>query len=144
MDFFYYFFMVTAQSRISFCVYERKSKSSQINVNALLMAEATCCLTFSHPSSTRSLSATNSMYIFMRSQFMPIRLQGRASVRNSCSIVTASLIMLYTRSCDGLLIRCLNIRQAKSQCNPCKIVRLLEIQYMINGILFNQSSAILQ
>lgn len=40
-------------------------------------------LTLEQPSSSISLSATNSMYCFMSSQFIPIRFTGRASVRNS-------------------------------------------------------------
>ena len=47
-------------------------------------------LTFSHSNSFRSLSATNLMYWTMRVEFMPMRATGRASVRNSISIVTAS------------------------------------------------------
>ncbi len=49
---------------------------------------------FSHSSSTRSLSATKRMYWDMSSQFIPIRLTGRASVRNSVSISTASRTIL--------------------------------------------------
>lgn len=37
-----------------------------------------------NPSSSISLSATNSMYCFISSQFIPISFTGRASVRNSC------------------------------------------------------------
>lgn len=41
-------------------------------------------LTLLKPSSIISRSATNSMYCFIKSQFMPISLTGRAWVRNSC------------------------------------------------------------
>lgn len=36
----------------------------------------------------------------------------------TCSISTAFLMMPVTVSTDGLFTRCLNIRQAKSQCRP--------------------------
>lgn len=42
-------------------------------------------VTFVKPSSSISLSATNSMYCFISSQFIPISFTGRASVRNSCA-----------------------------------------------------------
>ena len=51
----------------------------------------------------------------MASQFMPRRATGSAFVRNSCSMATASLMMVRTRSLLGLFTRCLNMRQAKSQ-----------------------------
>lgn len=54
----------------------------------------------------------------MRVSFMPMSLTGRASVRNSCSITTASLTISLILSSDGLLIRYENIKQAKSQCKP--------------------------
>lgn len=41
-------------------------------------------LTFLNPSSNISRSATNSMYCFIKVQFMPISLTGSASVKNSC------------------------------------------------------------
>merc|ERR1719464_530623 len=47
--------------------------------------------TLSQSSSTRSLSATNLIYCTIRSAFIPMRRQGRASVRNSHSMLTASL-----------------------------------------------------
>ena len=49
--------------------------------------------TLSQPRSTSSLSATNSMYVFMLPQFMPMSATGSASVKNSCSIVTASVMI---------------------------------------------------
>ena len=49
---------------------------------------------------------------------MPISLTGRADVRNSCSMTTASLIIIFMVSSDGLWTRCLYIKQAKSQCRP--------------------------
>lgn len=49
--------------------------------------------TVGHPNSTNSLSATNSIYIAIFSQFMPTILTGKAFVKKSCSIVTASRIM---------------------------------------------------
>lgn len=36
----------------------------------------------------------------------------------TCSISTAFLMMSLTVCADGLSTRCLNIRQAKSQCRP--------------------------
>lgn len=41
-----------------------------------------------------------------------------SSVRNSCSILTALTIISFTLCSEGLCNRCLNIRQAKSQCKP--------------------------
>ena len=40
------------------------------------------CETFGCSKATSSLSATNSIYCFMRSQFIPINLTGKASVKN--------------------------------------------------------------
>lgn len=40
------------------------------------------------------------------------------SARPTCSISTAFLMMSVTVCVDGLFSRCLNIRQAKSQCRP--------------------------
>lgn len=88
-------------------------KQSSLNTTELSVEEIRH--TFSHLSSTSSLSATNSMYWFMRSLFIPIRRTGRASVRNSCSILTASRMIWWILSCEGLFTRWLNIRQAKSQ-----------------------------
>uniref|UniRef100_A0AAG5D4I2 Uncharacterized protein n=1 Tax=Anopheles atroparvus TaxID=41427 RepID=A0AAG5D4I2_ANOAO len=58
------------------------------------------------------------MYCDIRSQFIPSISTGSAFVRNSCSISTASRMMLVTRSRVGFCTRYLNIRQAKSQCRP--------------------------
>lgn len=46
------------------------------------------------PSSNISRSATNSMYCFIKSQFMPISLTGRAWVKNSCGPKAESLMPL--------------------------------------------------
>lgn len=90
-----------------------------------------CGPTFSHLSSSSSLSATNSMYCFISLQFIPMRLQGRASVRNSCSILTASQMISYILSLDGRFKRWLNIRQAKSQCNPYEKIMGMKISEYI-------------
>ena len=58
-------------------------------------------ITFGQPNSCRRRSATNSMYWRMRTQFIPIMLTGSASVRNSCSILTAFEIISVIRSLVG-------------------------------------------
>uniref|UniRef100_A0A1L8E6H5 Uncharacterized protein n=1 Tax=Haematobia irritans TaxID=7368 RepID=A0A1L8E6H5_HAEIR len=58
------------------------------------------------------------MYSDISSQFMPIKLHGNASVKNSCSILTASLIISIIRSLLGFCTKYLNINTAKSQCKP--------------------------
>jgi len=50
--------------------------------------------------------------------FIPIKEHGRASVRNSCSILTASLMIRSTVSGLGRRRRWVNKRQAKSVCRP--------------------------
>lgn len=40
----------------------------------------------------------------------------------TCSMRTAFMMISFTLSSDGLCIKCLNMRQAKSQCKPCKEV----------------------
>jgi len=70
------------------------------------------------PSETRRRSATNSMYWHMSSAFMPMRRTGSASVRNSCSISTASRMMRSTVSGCGRRSRCEKRRQAKSVWRP--------------------------
>lgn len=59
------------------------------------------------------------MYFFIKTQFIPIMSQGKAAVKNSCSISTASLMISTTRASGVLLTTCLKSRQAKSQCRPC-------------------------
>lgn len=49
---------------------------------------------------------------------MPRRAQGRASVRNSCSMVTASVITSWTARLEGRLFRWEKSRQAKSVWRP--------------------------
>src|ERR1700760_2391835 len=58
------------------------------------------------------------MYWHMRSAFMPSKRTGSASVRNSCSILTASVIILRTAAASGLERIMLKSRQAKSVCIP--------------------------
>ena len=77
--------------------------------------------TLEHLRATRSLSATNSIYCFIRLWFIPMSFTGRASVRNSCSMTTASLMISLILSSDGLFLRYVNIKQAKSQWRPCVI-----------------------
>ena len=72
-----------------------------------------------HLRATRSLSATNSIYCFIRLWFIPMSFTGRASVRNSCSMTTASLMISLILSSDGLFLRYQNIKQAQSQWRPC-------------------------
>lgn len=96
---------------------------------------------------TKSLSATNSMYCLIRPQFMPIKLTGRASVKNcnieenynknhtllpfthfiidsltSCSILTASQMMARILSGDGLCFSLVKSKQAKSQWRPSSLL----------------------
>ena len=53
---------------------------------------------------------------------MPINFTGIASVTNSFSIVTASIIISLTCSFVNLFTRCFVYnRQAKSQCNPSSL-----------------------
>ena len=49
---------------------------------------------------------------------MPSSAHGSASVRNSCSMETASVMMSWTASLPGRLLRCEKRRQAKSVCMP--------------------------
>ena len=49
---------------------------------------------------------------------MPSSAQGRASVRNSCSMATASVMTSCTACFEGRLLRCEKRRQAKSVCMP--------------------------
>uniref|UniRef100_V9IGJ1 Uncharacterized protein n=1 Tax=Apis cerana TaxID=7461 RepID=V9IGJ1_APICE len=74
---------------------------------------------------------------------MPIISTGNASVKNSCSILTASLIIDVTRSQDGFCTMCLNIKHAKSQCNPSslEISSLLNVSPGIRPLFFNQKIA---
>ena len=62
------------------------------------------------------------MYVFIRLLFIPSKSQGKDSVRNSISIATASRIISFTRSSEGLLTMCLYIRHAKSQCKPSSLL----------------------
>ncbi|OAF55326.1 hypothetical protein VC83_08106 [Pseudogymnoascus destructans] len=56
------------------------------------------------PRESSSLSATNSMYCFIKLAFMPSSAHGSAPVKNSCSMLTASVMTPWT-AC--LLERCL-------------------------------------
>lgn len=58
------------------------------------------------------------MYWHMRTEFMPIRATGKASLKNSCSIATASMMIILTRSLLGWLRRRPKRRHAKSVCKP--------------------------
>jgi len=78
-------------------------------------------ITFGQPNSCRRRSATNSMYWRMRTQFIPIMLTGSASVRNSCSILTAFEIISVIRSLVGRVFKCLNMMHAKSQWSPSSL-----------------------
>jgi hypothetical protein len=75
-------------------------------------------LTFEQPSSTNRRSATNLIYCAIADAFIPTSEHGKASVRNSISIVTASRRISSIRSTLGLLIICSNNKQAKSVCKP--------------------------
>ena len=70
--------------------------------------------TLEHLRATRSLSATNSIYCFIRLWFIPMSFTGRASVRNSCSMTTASLMISLILSSDGLFLRYVNIKHWQS------------------------------
>jgi hypothetical protein len=59
-------------------------------------------LTFEQPSSTASRSATNLIYCAIAAAFIPISEQGKASVRNSISIFTASRRISSIRPTLGL------------------------------------------
>ena len=77
---------------------------------------------FSQPSSISNRSATNSMYWHIKSEFIPINRTGNASVTNSFSIATASMIIKRTISFGSWLFTCLVYKwQAKSQCNPSSL-----------------------
>ena len=64
------------------------------------------------------LSATYLMYWAIRSQFMPINAHGKASVRNSISISTASQTIFKTCSVVNLFFKWEYIKQAKSVWRP--------------------------
>ena len=127
-------------------------------------------VTLGQPSSCRRRSATNSMYLRMRTQFIPIMLTGSASVKNSCSIFTAFEMISTTRSVLGRLseikenddklsawtywydkskwmnwyiLKCLNIMQAKSQWSPSslEINSLEKVRPGISPRFFNQKMA---
>lgn len=61
---------------------------------------------------------------------MPIKAQGKASLKNSCSISTASVMICKTRCLDGWLRRRENNKQAKSVCKPSsrEISSLLKVK----------------
>ena len=98
-------------------------------------------LTLVHFSSRSSLSATNSMYCFISLAFIPMREHGRASVRNSCSILTASAMIDLIRSSEGLWTRWLNIRQAKSQWRPCEVLTMILL--LIMEFLYQDENSVL-
>ncbi len=58
--------------------------------------------TFEQPSSTNRRSATNLIYCAIADAFIPTSEHGKASVRNSISIVTASRRISSIRSTLGL------------------------------------------
>lgn len=91
-----------------------------IKIDCFSTKKSGTIFTFEQLRATRSLSATNSMYCFIKVWFMPISLTGRASVRNSCSMTTASWIIDLMTFSDGLLTKYENIIQAKSQWRPWK------------------------
>ena len=72
-----------------------------------------------------------------------MRATGRASVRNSHSMETASLTISRIRSLLGFLCRCLNSRQAKSVCSPSSLEMssLLNVSPGIRPRFFNQKIA---
>jgi hypothetical protein len=76
---------------------------------------------FSCPSDTSRRSAQNAMYSAISSLFMPMRLTGRASHKNSVSMATASRTISSTRSPSSLLFRSLqNDRTPYSGCSKSK------------------------
>merc|ERR1719242_191982 len=76
------------------------------------------CRFFWQDSSGSKRSATNFIYVDIKSQFLPMSLTGKASVRNSISISTASETISTILDSDGLFFRWWNMRQAKSVCRP--------------------------
>lgn len=58
------------------------------------------------------------MYNFISPEFMPSKAHGRASVKNSCSMATASVMTSCTACLLGRWFRCEKRRQAKSVCKP--------------------------
>ena len=74
---------------------------------------------------------------------LPMRATGRASVRNSHSMETASLTISKIRSWLGFLWRCLKSRQAKSVCKPSslEINSLLKVNPGMSPRFFNQKIA---
>lgn len=66
------------------------------------------------PSETSKRSAQYLMYVAIKDEFIPIKLQGRASLRKAISISTASEMILRTVSGCARFLRWLKRRQAKS------------------------------
>lgn len=76
----------------------------------------------------------------MSALFIPMRLTGRATVRNSFSISTASQMILPTVSGLGRRSRWEKRRQAKSVCSPSsrEMSSLEKVRPGINPRFFNQ------
>ena len=83
------------------------------------------------------------MYSIILSEFIPIRLHGSASVMNSFSIETASLIISSMTEADGLFFNILNTSTANSWCIPSSrlISSLLKHRPGSNPLFFNQKIA---
>lgn len=64
----------------------------QMNATLFQWKALLITLTLLNPSSNISRSATNSMYCFIKVQFMPISFTGRASVKNSCRYEEGRLV----------------------------------------------------
>ena len=124
-------------SKIS-CIYYLHwiSKPADTRSLNLLTKPQVLQLTLAHPSSESRRSATNSMYWHMSRQFIPMSATGKASVRYSFSISTASRMISWTRSSEGLWTTWENRRQAKSVCRPWKRYQMeLELYVYIHVIL---------
>ena len=74
---------------------------------------------------------------------MPSKAQGSASVRNSCSMVTASVMMSWTAFLSGVVLRWEKRRQAKSVCMPSsrEMSSLEKVRPGMSPRFFNQKMA---
>ena len=68
-----------------------------------------------------SLSATNSIYCFIKVLLIPMSSTGRASETKSFSISTASEMISITLQGGNLFTMCWQIKHAKSVCNPSSL-----------------------
>lgn len=58
------------------------------------------------------------------------------TITQTCSISTAFLMSFLTDASEGLLTKCLNIRQAKSQWRPCWLRSIIKIKFFQDDFLF--------